>query len=148
MFTYLEANNYKLYRPIRYALGNRSTSSLTQYMRIHSEIDFYYRQFIYSANQEYFHTRISISVTLMLLLTTYEAHTRKYSDLSFDKWTESSEVLTKILKSEYFPHGTNNWLTRAVLYSHHELMENFRRVVRKLMKYHSKPNFVRTKLKH
>ena len=48
--------------------------------------------------------------------------------------------------SEYFPYGTNNWLIRALLYSHHELVGEFskscRKMFGKLMKCHSKPNFV------
>ena len=39
-----------------------------------------------------------------------------------------SEVRTKKLRSEYFPYGMNNWLVRALLYSHHK-------VVGKLIKY-------------
>ena len=55
----------------------------------------------------------------MLLLTNCEVHTAKYSDRSFDVRTEWNEVRTKNLRSEYFPYGTNNWLIRALLYSHH-----------------------------
>ena len=55
----------------------------------------------------------------MLLLTNCEVHTTKYSDRSADrtKWGQY-----KKLRSEYFPYGKNNWLTRALLYSHHEVV--------------------------
>ena len=59
---------------------------------------------------------------IMLLLTNCEVHTAKYLDGSFDG------PLRKI-RSENFPYGTNNWLMRALLYSHHEIVTKFRRVV-------------------
>ena len=31
------------------------------------------------------------------------------------------------LSSEYFPYGTNNWLIRALLYTHHEIVGNVRK---------------------
>ena len=54
------------------------------------------------------------SANIMLLLTNCELHTAKYSDRS-----------TKNLKSEYFPYGTNNWLIRVLLHSHHKVVGKF-----------------------
>ena len=48
-------------------------------------------------------------------------------------------------RSEYFPYGTNNWLIRALLYSHQKAVRTFSESCRKLRKYHPKPNFVRIK---
>ena len=60
----------------------------------------------------------------MLLLTDCEVHTAKYLGCSFDVQTEQNEVRTK-LRSEYFPYTTKNWLIRALLKRHNELVGKF-----------------------
>ena len=84
----------------------------------------------------------------LLLLISREVHTVK-SDRNLDVRTERNEVRTKT-KARIFSRW-NNWLTGTLLYSHHELKENFsesgRKMSGKLMKYHSKPIFVRIEQK-
>ena len=51
---------------------------------------------------------------------------KKYSDCSFEVWTDWNEVRARKtkgspfakLRSEYFPYGENNWVIRALLYRH------------------------------
>ena len=58
----------------------------------------------------------------------------------------------KTMKSECFPQGTSDWLIRALLDGHRDLVEKFsescRKFVGKFMNYHSKLIFVRMKQKH
>ena len=79
----------------------------------------------------------------MLLLINCEARLAKYSDRSFDVWTEWNEKNFKLWT--YVPSGMDNWLTRALFYSYHELVGKLsgrcRKIFRKLVKYHSKPIF-------
>ena len=53
------------------------------------------------------------------------------------------------LTSKYFLYGTNNWLIRDLLYSHHDVFRKFsescRQIFGKLMRYYSNLNFVRIK---
>ena len=64
----------------------------------------------------------------MLLLINCEVHTENIR----------TEVLThdtkyKILRYEYFPYATNNWLIKGI-FSHHELAGNFPRAVENFRK--------------
>ena len=79
----------------------------------------------------------------------FEVDMTKHSDLSFDVRTE--KLSYKKLRSEYFLSETNNWLIRALLYSHYEHVrkcrDSCRKIFEKLMKYYSKPNVMRVKQK-
>ena len=58
----------------------------------------------------------------MLLLTNREVHTERYLDRSFKK-----------LRFEYFLYGTNNWLIKALLYSHNKTFVKFSKCYRKVL---------------
>ena len=52
------------------------------------------------------------------------------------------------LRSEYFPHRTNNWLIRASLYHYivslQETFEELSGIFGNLTQYHSKTNYITT----
>ena len=68
----------------------------------------------------------------MFLSTNCEVLMAWYSDHKVNIRQNEMWFIQK-LRSEYFPHGANNWLIRASLYSYCKPARNFWRVVRKFL---------------